>query len=94
MPGPVTIFTLGAVGVAGAAAIHRRSSLSNSPTEENVNGQNPINMARRRSSTVQPDHAWDQRKQPEYQWRREFGANFSHNSRARFPTNMSSSPTK
>ncbi|KAI8060287.1 hypothetical protein BC940DRAFT_312223 [Gongronella butleri] len=87
MPGPATIFTLGAVGVAGAAAYHRRNSMTNE--EQPSAAQHPFNMARRRSSNVQPDASWDSRKQAEYHWRRDFGVNFSHNSRPRFPTDVS-----
>lgn len=84
MPGPGTIFSLGAVG-AGAAAVYvnRRSSMSND-TEDT----SPIALARRRSSTVTVDHDWPSRKQPESMWLRNNGASFSHNSKPKFPTSQ------
>ncbi|CEP16987.1 hypothetical protein [Parasitella parasitica] len=80
MPGPATIFSLGAVGAA-AVYVNRR----NSQTSES-DSMNPIALARRRSSTVQPDHEWSSRKQPEYLWRRDNGVSFSHNSKPKYPT--------
>lgn len=82
MPGPVTIFSLGAVGAAGAAvyANNRRNSM-NSDTEN----LSPIALARRRSSTVIVDHDWPQRKQAEYLWRRDNGVSFSHSSEPKYP---------
>ncbi|KAI8376435.1 uncharacterized protein BYT42DRAFT_615173 [Radiomyces spectabilis] len=89
MPGPGTIITLGAVGAAGAAAYvnNRRNSMGTS--EQNAEYPlSPHAMARRRSSTVMPDHSWEARKQAEYHWRRNYGASFSHNSHKSFPSNI------
>ncbi|KAI8971484.1 hypothetical protein BDF20DRAFT_837809 [Mycotypha africana] len=95
MPGPATIFSIGAVG-AGAAAmyVNRRNSQS-SGGDESVFGGNsppayntPHALARRRSSTVRPDHYWNERKQPEYMWRRDNGISFSHNSKPKFPIGL------
>lgn len=80
MPGPATIFSLGAVGAA-AVYVNRR----NSQTSES-DSMSPIALARRRSSTVQPDHEWASRMQPEYLWRRDNGVSFSHNSEPKYPT--------
>jgi hypothetical protein len=82
MPGPGTIFTLGAVGAAGAAAYVRRNSLHK---EED---HTPIGLARQRSSSIPIDHDYQDRKQPEYMWLRDNGANLSHNSKPRFPTTV------
>jgi hypothetical protein len=87
MPGPATFFSLGAVG-AGAAAVYasnRRHSQSSTDSTENIN---PIALARRHSSTVQPDNEWDSRKQPEILWRRNNGVSFSHNSKPKYPTSQ------
>ncbi|KAI8974113.1 hypothetical protein BDB01DRAFT_411560 [Pilobolus umbonatus] len=80
MPGIGTLFAMGAVGAAGAAAyVNRRNSMTSDV-------DSPINLARRRSSQVQPDHDYQERKQPEYVWRRDNGVNFSHNSSKKFPS--------
>ncbi|KAI8076874.1 uncharacterized protein BX664DRAFT_344155 [Halteromyces radiatus] len=92
MPGPATFFTLGAVGVAGAMGYRRRSSQANA--EENPTDMSPHAMARRRSSTVQPDAYWDQNRQADYQWRRDYGANFSHNSQKKFPADITQKQNK
>jgi hypothetical protein len=81
MPGPGAIITLGAVGAAGAAVyVNRRNSMTSTESES------PIALARRKSSSVQLDHDWHARKQPEYIWRRDNGVNFSHNSKPKFPS--------
>lgn len=85
---PTTI-ALGTIGAAGAVAYHRRNSMNNSvdaqgnPTVDN----SPIAVARRKS-TVLPDVTYDARKQAEYQWRRDYGINLSHNSKKRFPSDV------
>lgn len=85
MPGPATIFSIGAVG-AGAAAVYANRRYSQSSASSNDDSViTPIQLARRRSSTVQPDHDWVKRKQPEYIWRRDNGVSFSHNSKPKFP---------
>jgi hypothetical protein len=82
MPGPATFFSLGAVGAAAVYAGRRHSQSSADSTTD----MNPIALARRRSSTVQPDYEWDARKQPEILWRRNNGVSFSHNSKPKYPT--------
>ncbi|KAI8335499.1 hypothetical protein BC941DRAFT_430499 [Chlamydoabsidia padenii] len=90
MPGPATtLFTLGAVGAAGVIG-YRRNSQSNA-VEGGPMDMNPHAMARRRSSTVAPDASWDRNKQADYHWRRDYGASFSHNSRKKFPSDISQS---
>ncbi|KAI8875483.1 hypothetical protein K501DRAFT_189372 [Backusella circina FSU 941] len=84
MPGPGTLFTLGAVGVAGAAAYVRRNSLHN-----HEDHHTPIELARQTSSSIPIDHDYQDRKQPEYLWRRDNGVNLSHNSKPKFPTTVS-----
>lgn len=82
MPGPATIFSLGAVGAAAIYASSRRRSMS---SEEDTS---PIALARRRSSTVTTDPEWPSRKQPESMWLRDNGASFSHNSKPKYPTSQ------
>ncbi|CAO3589265.1 hypothetical protein BCR42DRAFT_420262 [Absidia repens] len=90
MPGPATFITLGAVGVAGALG-YRRNSQSSGGNENGQLDMNPHAMARRRSSTVQPDAAWDRNRQADYHWRRDYGASFSHNSQKKFPNDIKQS---
>ncbi|GAB5586017.1 hypothetical protein Unana1_00917 [Umbelopsis nana] len=90
MPGPATIFTLGAVGAAGAAAMfNRRSSAGSASDDTNLS---PQAMGRRRSSADSDLSFSESRKMGEYNWRRHYGANFGHNSSKQFPrdTNMKS----
>lgn len=82
MPGPATFISLGAVGAAAVYANNRR----NSQSSQDPNNMSPIALARRSSSSVQPDHEWDPRKQPEHFWLRHNGASFSHNSKPQFPS--------
>jgi hypothetical protein len=49
MPGPGTIFTLGAVGAAGAAAMFNRRNSSGTEQEDTSN-MTPHELGRRRSS--------------------------------------------
>ncbi|CAO3676102.1 unnamed protein product [Rhizopus microsporus] len=80
MPGPATLFTLGAVGAAAVYA-NRRHSMSSAEKDENT----PHALARRRSSNTPIDHTWDPRMQPEHVWRRNNGVSFGHNSNPKFP---------
>ncbi|KAI9481085.1 MAG: hypothetical protein EXX96DRAFT_565332 [Benjaminiella poitrasii] len=82
MPGPATFFSLGAVGAAAVYATNSRRRNSQTSSDD---PSTPFTLARRRSSTVQPDHEWVARKQPEYVWRRDNGVSFSHNSAPKFP---------
>ncbi|KAI9277150.1 hypothetical protein BDA99DRAFT_495002 [Phascolomyces articulosus] len=88
MPSTGAFITLGAVGAAGAAAFmtKRRNSAS---TEQQVQDK-PLDMSphaiARRHSTVQND-LFEARKQADHFWRRNNGANFSHNSKPHFPMN-------
>lgn len=82
MPGPATFITLGAAGAAAVYANNRR----NSQTSEDLSNMTPIALARRKSSTVQPDLEWDSRMQPEHFWRRHNGVSFSHNSKPKYPS--------
>ncbi|CAO3613049.1 unnamed protein product [Mucor hiemalis] len=91
MPGPVTIFSLGAVGAAGAAVyVNNRRNSMNTDTEV----MTPFALARRRSSTVTVDHDWSRRKQAEHMWRRDNGVSFSHNSEPKYPTGQNNSSNK
>ncbi|CAO3661391.1 unnamed protein product [Rhizopus stolonifer] len=75
MPGPATLFTVGAVGAAAYYANRR-------PSEQDSNA--PFNLARRRSSNTPIDHTWDPRMQAEHVWRRNNGVSFSHNSNSKY----------
>ncbi|KAI8372454.1 hypothetical protein BD560DRAFT_394997 [Blakeslea trispora] len=81
MPGPVTFFSLGAAG-ATAYYVNRRNSMNSDIDNATVT---PHQYARRRSSTVLPDHDWPSHKQAEYLWRRDNGVSFSHNSAPKYP---------
>lgn len=87
MPGPATIFSLGAVGAVAVYASRRKSTSSDSSEDTS-----PIALARRRSSTVATDHEWSSRLQPESMWLRNNGASFSHNSEPKYPTTQQRQP--
>ncbi|KAL1927253.1 hypothetical protein VTP01DRAFT_3882 [Rhizomucor pusillus] len=92
MPGPGTIFAFGA-GVAGAAAYagNRRRKSSNAGLDQTNDEKymSPHAMGRRGSKGVQND-LYEDGKQAELFWQRNYGANFSHNSDLRFPRKPSS----
>ncbi|KAG2188620.1 hypothetical protein INT44_001375 [Umbelopsis vinacea] len=92
MPGPGTFFTLGAVGAAGAAAMFNRRNSSGTEQDNNTSNMTPHALGRRRSSADNDLSFSESRKMGEYNWRRHYGANFSHNSSKQFPkdTNMKS----
>ncbi|KAI7853736.1 hypothetical protein BDC45DRAFT_606223 [Circinella umbellata] len=89
MPSPGTIITFGAVGAVGAAAFMNKRRNSATSTEQQVQSgpldMSPHAMARRRSK-VEND-LFEARKQADHFWRRNNGANFSHNSKKSFPMN-------
>ncbi|KAI9485102.1 hypothetical protein BDB00DRAFT_851507 [Zychaea mexicana] len=88
MPSTGAFITLGAVGAAGAAALmnkRRNSASAEQQVQDKPVDNSPHAMARRRS-TVQND-LYEARKQADHFWRRDYGANFSHNSKAKFPMN-------
>ncbi|KAI7901575.1 uncharacterized protein BX663DRAFT_513332 [Cokeromyces recurvatus] len=89
MPSPMTFFSLGAVGAAAVYATNtnrRRRRRRDSQISSVDEFSNPNTLSGRQSHmTVQPDHEWDFRKQPEYVWRRNNGVSFSHNSDPKFP---------
>ncbi|KAI8091339.1 uncharacterized protein B0P05DRAFT_463113 [Gilbertella persicaria] len=87
MPGPITFFSLGAAG-ATAYYVNRRNSMTSDTSPVDNANMTPIQVARRRSSTVIPDHDWPAHKQAEYLWRRNNGASFSHNSEPKYPTSL------
>ncbi|KAI9299297.1 hypothetical protein BJ944DRAFT_253913 [Cunninghamella echinulata] len=81
--------TICTIGAAGAVAYSRRNSMNNTvdPNGVPIPDNSPHAIARRRSSAL-PDSSYDARKQAEYQWRRDYGINFSHNSNKRFPADL------
>ncbi|CDH55918.1 predicted protein [Lichtheimia corymbifera JMRC:FSU:9682] len=87
MPAAGTFFTIGAVGAAGAALYmnKRRNSVEAGNQQSNSNDMSPHAMARRRSSGLVQNDLYEARKQAEHHWRRQYGANFSHNSHPSFP---------
>lgn len=50
MPGPGTLFTLGAVGAAGAAAMFNRRNSSGGEQDNGTSNMSPHALGRRRSS--------------------------------------------
>ncbi|KAM3586791.1 hypothetical protein VKS41_001848 [Umbelopsis sp. WA50703] len=85
MPGPGTIFTLGAVGAAGAAAMFNRRNSAGTVADQDSTNMTPHALGRRRSSADNDLSFSESRKMGEYNWRRHYGANFSHNSSRQFP---------
>ncbi|KAG2184595.1 hypothetical protein INT43_000504 [Umbelopsis isabellina] len=92
MPGPGTIFTIGAVGAAGAAAMFNRRNSAGAVADQDNTNMSPHALGRRRSSADKDLSFSESRKMGEYNWRRHYGANFGHNSSKEFPkdTNMKS----
>ncbi|KAI9021693.1 hypothetical protein CLU79DRAFT_187766 [Phycomyces nitens] len=92
MPGPATLFTLGAVGVAGATMYARRNSApeqTSAVDKDTWEGQISPHVMARRGSRGTSNDLWDSNKQAEHHWRRDYGINFGHNSHAKFPFNHS-----
>ncbi|OZJ06704.1 hypothetical protein BZG36_00304 [Bifiguratus adelaidae] len=93
MPTPATAAALfGALGAGGAAAmlgINRRNSAGATETDTS-----PHALGRRKTSMdqVNEDPSFSQhRMMGEYNWRRNYGASFAHNSHNKFPSRRASS---
>ncbi|KAI9310111.1 hypothetical protein BX666DRAFT_2011578, partial [Dichotomocladium elegans] len=91
MPGAGTFITLGVVGAASAAAfVNKRRDSQQQEQTSTIHEMNPLTMARRRSSGLVQNDLYEARKQAEHHWRRHYGANFSHNSKPKFPSDQRS----
>ncbi|KAI9316810.1 hypothetical protein BX666DRAFT_2121756 [Dichotomocladium elegans] len=85
-----TIFALGAAGMAGAAyasSRSRRRSVDQQSNTSTTESMTPFSMGRRPSGGMQND-GYAAHNQADLFWRRDYGANFSHNSSRKFPRDL------